>query len=348
MTTAAPATARALAAALPAGTTRLAAALAAVADRRLRALTGHRGLHVGPAEIDELLVLPRLLDEGWPEPSGPVPVPGGAVHADLVDDDVGVFDALRAAMPDAGPEALADAAQRWRLPVTPYRWPGTAPFVQQPGLGPDGDPPAGGRRGEGLRGVRVVDLTGLWAGPLCTALLARAGAQVTKVDPSCRPDGFRDRPALYHRLNGSKDVVDLDLRRPADRERFEALVRRADLVVHSFSRRVMPNLGYGPGELRALNPDVATLAISAFPAGCREEAWLAYGSGVHAASGLGLVAGQPMPATVAYPDPLAGLAAFAVALSLVGRTPGAPASAEVSLAGVVAPLVPAPVAAARR
>jgi crotonobetainyl-CoA:carnitine CoA-transferase CaiB-like acyl-CoA transferase len=143
-------------------------------------------------------------------------------------------------------------------------------------------------------------------------------------------------------------VVDLDLRLPGGRARFEELVRRSDLVVHSFSRRVMPNLGYGPSELQALDPDVATLAITAFPDACAQRDWVAYGSGVHAISGLGMLDGRPTPAPVAYPDPLAGVAAFAVALSLLGRhDPGArqPCHAEVSLAGVVAPLVPATAAA---
>ena len=70
----------------------------------------------------------------------------------------------------------------------------------------------------------VVDLTSLWAGPLATSLLAMLGARVVKIDPDVRPDGFREHPALYASLNGAKEIVDLDLRQPGHRARFEALV----------------------------------------------------------------------------------------------------------------------------
>lgn len=196
--------------------------------------------------------------------------------------------------------------------------------------------------------MRVLDLTSHWAGPLCTRLLAGCGATVVKVDPSCRPDGFRANRRLYGPLNRGKQIVDLDLRSSAGRGTFERLVAQSDLVVESFSDRVMGNLGYDPRALRAINPTVATLAVRAFPAGTPEASWVAYGRGVHAASGLGLLTGTPAPAEVAYPDPLGGLAAFSAALDVLSHPTPWP-SFEVSLAGVLEPLVsnasPAPVAA---
>lgn len=351
---------------LPLGTVELARQLLASAGARLAAVGG--SLVLGAGSVEELLVLPRLVEPDWPEPSPPRLIAGGAVQADLTDDDREVFEALLRTLPGAGPEEVAATAQEWRLPVTPYRplpvpvpgrpdlprWgaasdatavpaapePGRQPVSRfRPGVGASPVPGPGPRPEGGVVGARVLDLTTLWAGPLCTELLARHGAEVTKVDPDCRPDGFREHPALYQRLNGTKAVVDLDLRRPADRARFEDLVRRSDLLVASFSRRVLPNLGYGPDELRALNPQLVTLRLTAFPVGCPEQDWLAYGSGVHAASGLGMVRGRPSPPPIAYPDPLAGLLAFGLAVSLLTapRAPGR--SAEVSLADAVAPLV---------
>jgi crotonobetainyl-CoA:carnitine CoA-transferase CaiB-like acyl-CoA transferase len=184
----------------------------------------------------------------------------------------------------------------------------------------------------------VVDLTTHWAGPLCTALLAAAGAQVFKVEPDCRPDGFRAHPAVYEHLNHNKVHCGLDLRQYDDREAFERLVRSADLVIWSFGRRVMPNFGYGPADLRRINPEVATAAIVAFPAGSPEQDWIAYGSGVHAASGLGLVNGAPTPASISYPDPLAGLVAFVQTVDLLSRI-GPSLHAEIALADVVRPLL---------
>ena len=60
--------------------------------------------------------------------------------------------------------------------------------------------------------IRVIDLSALWAGPLCGAILAEAGADVLKIDSAARPDGG----AFYDRLNGMKAHLSLDLRDATD------------------------------------------------------------------------------------------------------------------------------------
>lgn len=167
-----------------------------------------------------------------------------------------------------------------------------------------------------------------------------------------RPDGFGDRPAVYHHLNGSKEIIDLDLRKPEDRSRFDRLLSTADLLVESFSRRVMTNLGYGLASVRADHRSLRTLSIKAFDIGSPEADWLAYGPGVHAASGLGYCScssngggGRPQPASVAYPDFLTGIAGFVSACELLcagdrsspNRT-GAE-HVELAMASVIQPLV---------
>lgn len=312
----------------------------------------------GPASIDSSppavsahLVRPLLLVDDWPEPSDPLPVGSGAVHADLTDEDRDTLARLREVTPTpTDPEALARQAQEWRLAVTPYRRL-PRPAGRPADAGGTASPPAPERTRAGRRQPRrrwlgsavVVDLTALWAGPLATALLAGCGARVIKIDPGCRPDALRDHSAVYRYLNGGKETVDLDLRLDDHRHRFEQLVAGADLVIDSFSRRVMPNLGYGPAALRALDPDIATISIVAFPAGTAEADWLSYGPGVHASAGLGTEeTGEGVrfrSAPIAYPDALAGLAAFAVAVELLTGSPGPSRHREISLAGAIAPLV---------
>ncbi len=301
----------------------------------------------------DLLVAPVVLDPTWPDPTPPQPVGSGAVHADLTDDDAEAFARLRSVLaPDAAtdPETLAAAAQEWRLPVTPYRRPaetsgprpdpgltwtaaGSTPTVSDPARDIDrsrpGDTPL------------VVDLSALWAGPLATALLAELGASVVKIEPSARPDALVDHPAVHHALNHRKDIIDLDLRCRADRARFDELLSRADLLVDSFSRRVLPNLGYGPDVMAGRFPHLRTLSITAFPAGSPEADWVSYGPGVHAAVGLGRNGPdeRARPAPIAYPDPLAGVEAFAQAASLLAGAAGPVRRVEVSLAGTVSPLL---------
>jgi hypothetical protein len=213
------------------------------------------------------------------------------------------------------------------------------------GLGPV---PPGATADPPLQGIRVLDMTIMWAGPLATWLLASLGAEVVKVEPACRPDGLRGSPGLFEACNRGKRRADLDLRRPEERDRFLDLVAGADLVIDNFSPRVAPNLGIEPAALRGVNPQVCSLSMPAFPLDSEERDWVAYGTGVHAISGLGDAGPDGFaPPAVTYPDALAGFAAFAVAVALLAhrepgprRVPsGTPTNhAEVTLRGVVEPL----------
>ena len=279
-------------------------------------------------------------------PNPPVPIGAGAVNCDLgPDGDEEAFARLVAAIgPDAGdPELVSARAQEWRLAVTPYRTvvdstPSPVCFSRTAGS------PSAGRRPHSAHpscGIRVVDMSAMWAGPLATGLLAARG-QVTKIEPECRLDGLRTgAPGLAGTLNYAKRVAPLDLRSPGDRVAFEDLVAGADLVVDSFSRRVMPNLGLTSVELRRIRPDLMTMSVPAFGRLTPEQDWIAYGSGVHALSGLGYGPEGPWAPDVSYPDPLAGLTAHAVALAMwLGRSRGwQPRHAEVSLHGALRPLV---------
>ncbi|MCP5024782.1 MAG: hypothetical protein GY929_00725 [Actinomycetia bacterium] len=314
---------------LPSGTLDLAAHYLAEASQQLRRLTRAR-LPSDPDWVRHQVMLPLDVDETWPHSTPPRPIGTGAVHADLIDDDAEALDHLiDTTGPD--PEQVASDAQQLRLPVTPYRTDPHPVFD----IVPD-DLTVLRRRT--IRKLRILDLTSLWAGPLATALLAAAGTEVIKIDAAIRPDGFHDRPELFRALNAGKIVRDLDLRDIDDRDQFEKLVADCDLVIDSFSRRVMGNLGYSPDELRQIKGDIATLSITAFPGHVPERDWVSYGPGIHAVSGLGMASGEPLPPPVAYPDPLTGIRAFGVALGLLGRTDERP-HVELSLLGSVAPLV---------
>jgi crotonobetainyl-CoA:carnitine CoA-transferase CaiB-like acyl-CoA transferase len=121
----------------------------------------------------------------------------------------------------------------------------------------------------------VLDLTHHIAGPYCTKLLADFGADVIKVerpegDPARRmPPFFHDEPdsdksLLFLYLNTSKRGVTLNLKSTHGRDMLKELARDADVVVESFSPRVLPSLGLEYTTLRALNPALVMLSISNF------------------------------------------------------------------------------------
>jgi crotonobetainyl-CoA:carnitine CoA-transferase CaiB-like acyl-CoA transferase len=124
-----------------------------------------------------------------------------------------------------------------------------------------------------LSHVRIVDLTIALAGPAATQRLAEWGAEVIKVEP---PGGEFTRKAsvgnarldgettVYLALNRSKKSVCLDLKNPADRTRFDGLLRSADVLVHNFRPGVVERLGIAPAMVRAINPRLISATVSGY------------------------------------------------------------------------------------
>ena len=309
---------------LPPGLFAYGAELAAGIDSRLgRTLVGD-----GATWID----MPRRLSTA-DVPSEPVPWSDGALCVDLGPDDTGTWERFAEVHRDEpDPEAVAAAAQEWRLPVTPYRRLPAA-VARQVAAPSDGGPTAAAR--VSIDGATVVDLTSMWAGPLCTELLGRAGAEVHKVISAARPDGLAGSP-MYAELNTHKTVVDLDLRLAADRRSLDQMLASADLLVTSLSPRALANLDLLGEQLCQDHPSLRTMAITAFEQDSPECDWIAYGTGVHAVSGLGWLDNEPQTPAYSYPDPLAGLAATASALDELSGS--GPPHQRVSLAGAIAPL----------
>src|SRR5438105_250632 len=107
-----------------------------------------------------------------------------------------------------------------------------------------------------LNGIRVLDLTRVLAGPLCTMMLGDLGADVIKVERPAAGDDtrgwgppFDDRgeSAYFLSVNRNKLSVALDIQDPGDRALIESLALEADVVVDNFRR--------GTLERRGLNPD---------------------------------------------------------------------------------------------
>ncbi len=158
----------------------------------------------------------------------------------------------------------------------------------------------------------VVDLSSLWAGPLCSRLLLRCGARVIKVESTTRPDGARRGPReFFDLLNVGKEELALDLSRAKGRDALRDLILRADIIIEASRPRALRQLGIDAEALVAQNPRLTWLSITGYGRGEPQENWIAYGddAGVAAglshlmrqATGLNLIAGD------AIADPLTGL-----------------------------------------
>jgi len=122
-----------------------------------------------------------------------------------------------------------------------------------------------------LEGVRILDLSRLLPGPLCTQILADLGAEVIKVESPHGGDYLRHIPphigessASFAALNRGKRSICLDLKQAEDVGRFRALCRGVDVLVESFRPQVMERLGLGPETLLALHPELIYCRISGY------------------------------------------------------------------------------------
>ena len=193
-----------------------------------------------------------------------------------------------------------------------------------------------------LKGINVLDLSRVLAGPFCTMILAQLGARVIKVEIPGTGDDSRaygpfanDKSLYFSALNYDKQSIALKLKQAPDREIFEGLVGIADVLVENFRPGTMEKLGYGWETLHARYPQLIYGAASGFGDSGPYSKRAAYDMVVQGMGGIMSLTGQPdAPPTrvgVSIGDFGAGLY---LALGLVGalykRSQGAVRSRSMS------------------
>ena len=170
-----------------------------------------------------------------------------------------------------------------------------------------------------MSGFKVVDLSALWAGPLCAHLLHQCGMQVTFVTSVHRPDGAQQgSPKLYEVLHRGHDHVELDFTSQEGLQRLANLLRNADVVIE----------GSRPRALRALGVDRDTLvpqgkqlwlSLTAYGRRAPFGDWVGFGDEVALAAGLFVQRedGRPEFIADAVADPLTGIFAALTVMSLL-------------------------------
>jgi crotonobetainyl-CoA:carnitine CoA-transferase CaiB-like acyl-CoA transferase len=180
-----------------------------------------------------------------------------------------------------------------------------------------------------LAGLRVLEATTTWAGPMCGCLLADFGADVIKVEhpageiarrsPPLLPDTDPPLSFMHATVNRNKRSLSLDLRHPEGRDVFLALARESDVVIENFRPGTVDRWGIGYSAVRALRPGVVYVSISGFGQWGPLHEQVGYDPLAQAASGFlslnGSPDGEPVKSPTFLADDLAGVHGALAALA---------------------------------
>ncbi len=159
-----------------------------------------------------------------------------------------------------------------------------------------------------LEGIRILDLTRVYAGPYCAMLFADMGAEVIKIEPpegevvrktppqTKKGEGGPDdlnRSSFFLALNRNKYGLTLNLKHPAAVAIFKDLVKVADVVLENYAPGVMKRLGIDYPVLREINPRIILASISGFGQTGPYAQRVAFDIVAQAMSGLMSITGHP-------------------------------------------------------
>jgi crotonobetainyl-CoA:carnitine CoA-transferase CaiB-like acyl-CoA transferase len=182
-----------------------------------------------------------------------------------------------------------------------------------------------------LKGIRVLDLTRVLAGPYCAMLLGDMGAEVIKVEEPGKGDDTRGWPPFaggestyFMSVNRNKKSVTVNLKAPEGRELMKKLAKKSDVLLENFRTGTMEKLGLGYATLAKLNPRLVYCAISGFGESGPESHRGGYDLIVQAESGVmdltGFADGPPVKVGNSIADLVAGMSgAHGVTLALLAR-----------------------------
>ena len=183
-----------------------------------------------------------------------------------------------------------------------------------------------------LEGVRVLDLSRVFAGPLCGQVLADFGAEVVKVEHPGRGDDTRDwgmrigktETTYYNSMNRNKRSITLDLQSPEGAKIVHELLPQFDVVIHNFKTGGAEKLGLGYEQLKAVKPDLIYCAVAGYDVTGPEAQRPGYDLVIQGETGLmalnGEAAQPPLKFGVAVVDLMTGMyAAQAVLAALFQR-----------------------------
>lgn len=179
------------------------------------------------------------------------------------------------------------------------------------------------------RPLRIVDLSSLWAGPLCSRLLVAAGFEVTTVESAFRRDPSREQhPQFYDDLHQGKEHVVVDFDCKSDRRRLDQLLESCDVVIEGSRRRALAHLGIDvEGLLTSAQPSI-WVSITGYGYQGPRESRVGFGDDCAVAGGLvcwDRASGSLRPHFIgdAIADPVTGVIAATAVLDCLSPKNGA-------------------------
>lgn len=182
-----------------------------------------------------------------------------------------------------------------------------------------------------LEGIRVLDVSTLFAGPLAATFLGDFGAEVIKVEHPSRPDAARghgparDGVGLWWKTIGrNKRTTTLDLRKPDGAALLLRMIVDADVLIENFRPGTLEGWGLGPEVLHKVNPRLVIARVTAFGQVGPYASRPGFGSLAEAMSGFAAMTGQPEGPPTLPPFGLAdGIAALATSFAIMVALRGA-------------------------
>lgn len=182
-----------------------------------------------------------------------------------------------------------------------------------------------------LEGVRVLDLSRVFAGPLCGMVLADFGAEVIKVEHPGRGDDTRDwgmrigktETTYYNSMNRNKRSITVDLQTPEGVKIIHDLLPQCDVVIQNFKTGGAEKLGLGYEQLKAIKPDLIYCSVAGYDSSGPEAKRPGYDLVIQGEAGLMALNGEasqpPLKFGVAAVDMMTGMYAAQAVLAALFR-----------------------------
>ena len=159
-----------------------------------------------------------------------------------------------------------------------------------------------------LEGIRVIDMTEVWAGPMGASLLGDLGAEVIKLESFPRPSSITrstppapggdddppwERIAIHHIANRNKRNLTLNIRLGEGADALRKLIAESDVFIEAYSAGTAERLGFGWDAVRELNPRLVMLSMPGWGAEGPYQGYVTLGSGLDSTIGHASLRGYP-------------------------------------------------------